>query len=148
MHRDTHLTLDGFTVTGGTTDAEIDRQVLVVCRHRAAAMDAAIAAEGEALRAKWTGELQALRDGCGDGDALEYPEHFLSRLVPHDDGHSWWWAPFTVSTETSDAAIEMVVDGGVDRWAADARSDKRHQLAPYADAWVEELRRLRDGRRG
>ncbi len=146
-HMDTtHLALDGFEITCDTTDAEIDAQVLAACRHRAAEMDAAIAAEGEELRTKWRYELLEMRDNCAPGEAEEHSEYFLSRLVPHDDGFSLWWAPFEVSADTSDTAIEMVVDGGVDRWGTDARSEKRHRLAAYADAWTEELRRLRDER--
>ncbi len=147
-HMDTtHLALDGFEITCDTTDAEIDAQVLAACRHRAAEMDAAIAAEGEELRTKWRYELREMRDNCAPGEAEEHPEHFLSQLVPHADGCSLWWAPFTVTADTSDTAIEMVVDGGVARWGADGRSEKRHKLASYADAWTEELRRLRDERR-
>ena len=110
-------------------------------------MDAGIAAAAEELRTRWRYELREIRDNCGPGEAEEHREHFLSRLVPHPDGCSLWWAPFQVSAETSAAAIEMVVDGGVDRWSGDERSARRHKLASYADAWTEELRRLRDERR-
>ena len=146
-HMDTHLALDGFEITCDTTDAEIDAQVLAVCRHRAAEMDATIAAEGEELRTKWRFELLEMRDNCAPGEAEEHPEHFLSRLVPHADGCSLWWAPFEVSADTSNAAIEVVVDGGIDRWGADERSERRHQLTDCADAWTAELQRLRDERR-
>nr|WP_046284146.1 hypothetical protein [Mycobacterium sp. UM_NZ2] len=96
---------------------------------KVAAADAEIAARAEELRAQWTAELTVLRDQCGPDGLAQHDEHFLSRLVPYGGGASLWWAPYQVTSETSDAAIALVVDGAVRRYAADAQSDARHEIA-------------------
>lgn len=140
--------LDTAAVTAATTDTEIDAMVLAACRRRAAEADERIAAAGEAKRAVWEAEVREMRDELEPGEADEYPEHFLSRLTPHADGVTWWWAPFTVTADTSDTTIALVTAGGVDRLTADDRADARHALAADADAMTAELRRRRDALRG
>ncbi|MCB9441145.1 MAG: hypothetical protein H6523_12965 [Mycolicibacterium sp.] len=139
--------LDTAAVTSATTDSEIDAMVLAACRLRAAEADARIAAAGQAKRVMWEAELREMRDDLEPGQSDDYPEHFLARLSPHADGHTWWWAPFTVTAKTSDSAIALVTAGGVDRLTADDRSDARHRLAAEADVWTAELRRRRDALR-
>lgn len=51
---------------------------------------------------------------------------------------------FTVTAETSDTAIDLIVEAGVDRRAADDRAHNRHDVARFATAWTLELRAMRD----
>lgn len=135
-----------FTITGTTSDTEIDGQVLAALNRRATVLDEKIAARGEELRLLWLSQLHQLRETCEPGETEWLDENHLSREVPWHGG-TRRWMPFEVTDGTSDAAIQLVVDGGVDRHCADARADRRHLLVTYADAWTAELRQLRDERR-
>ncbi|ULP48041.1 hypothetical protein [Mycolicibacter virginiensis] len=102
-----------------------------------AAADAEIAARATELRAQWTAELTRLRERCRPGDLAEHSEHFLSRLEPSGP-RSMWWAPYRVTSETTDAAIALVVDGGVRRYVADAESDARYEISG-GGSWSREM---------
>lgn len=132
-----------FSVTAETTDPEIDALVLAALMRRARVIDNRIEARGEDRRLRWSAELHQLRDGLGLGDEEWHEEHYTSREVPWH-GRSTVWQPVRITAETSNAAISLIVDGAVERWCADARAEKRHVLAGYADRWTAELRQLRD----
>lgn len=137
------LPADEFTVTAATPDAEIDALVLAALMRRARVIDNRIEARGEDKRLRWSAELHQLRESCGPDDEQWYEQHYTSREVPFH-GRSTVWQPVRITAETSNAAISLIVDGAVERWCADARAEKRHLLAGYANRWTAELRQLRD----
>lgn len=141
-----HFALDNFTVTATTTDAEIDAAVAEAAERRVAAFVAKTADRAELWRREWIAELQALRDEATEsGEPLEHEEHFTSRLEPvPGTTNAAAWTYFTVTAKTSDTAIALIAEAGVDRRAADDRAHNRHDVARWADAWMAELRQLRD----
>ena len=142
----THFALDGFTITGATTDAQIDAAVAEAAESRVAAFATKTADRAELWRREWIAELQALRgEAIETGEPVEHEEHFTSRLEPvPGTTNTAAWTYFAVTAETSDAGIALIAEAGADRRAADDRAHHRHDVARWTDAWTAELRQLRD----